>query len=108
MGRAMAECSKRRLWIVAAEMGYILLAAGFETSRAQVVLDGKFGSTGPLAGPNYDISSGLGTTRGNNLFHSFSQFDLKAGDIATFTGPGNIQNILSRVTGGSASSIDGT
>ena len=108
MGRAMAECSKRRLWIVAAEMGYILLAAGLETSRAQVVLDGKFGSTGPLAGPNYNISSGLGATRGNNLFHSFSQFDLKAGDVATFSGPANIQNILSRVTGGSASSIDGT
>ena len=49
-----------------------------------------------------------GLTRGNNLFHSFSQFDLKAGDVATFSGPANIQNILSRVTGGSPSSIDGT
>src|SRR5882724_9806541 len=108
MVRAMAEGSTSRLWIIAGGMGYILLAAGLETSRAQVVLDGKFGSTGPLAGPNYDISAGLGSTRGNNLFHSFSQFDLKSGDVATFTGPANIQNILSRVTGGSASSIDGT
>src|SRR6185436_12061026 len=30
------------------------------------------------------------------------------GDVATFSGPANIQNILSRVTGGSSSSIDGT
>ena len=108
MGRAMAECSTRRLRIAAGGVCYVLLSAGLETSLSQVVLDGKFGSTGPLAGPNYNISSELGATRGNNLFHSFSQFDLKAGDVATFTGPANIQNILSRVTGGSASSIDGT
>src|SRR6185503_18384218 len=39
---------------------------------------------------------------------SFTQFDLKAGDVATFSGSANIQNILSRVTGGSPSSINGT
>jgi filamentous hemagglutinin family protein len=75
---------------------------------AQVVLDGKFGTSGPVSGPNFNITAGMGATRGNNLFHSFSQFDLKAGDVATFTGPANIQNILSRVTGDSPSSIDGT
>jgi len=80
----------------------------FATAPAQVVLDGKFGASGALPGPNYDITAGAGLTRGNNLFHSFSQFDLKAGDVATFSGPGTIQNILSRVTGGSPSSIDGT
>src|SRR5205085_1529225 len=44
---------------------------------------------------------------GSNLFQSFSQFDLTNAQSATFTGPPNVQNILSRVTGGSASSIDG-
>jgi len=73
-----------------------------------VVLDGKFGTSGALSGPNYNITAAEGLTRGNNLFHSFSQFDLKAGDVATFSGPANIQNILSRVTGGAASTIDGT
>ena len=84
------------------------LLCTFASAPAQVVLDGKFGASGALPGPNYDITAGAGLTRGNNLFHSFSQFDLKAGDVATFSGPGNIQNILSRVTGGSPSSIDGT
>ncbi len=84
------------------------LAAGVETSPAQVILDGKFGTSGALAGPNFNITAAMGATRGNNLFQSFAKFDLKAGDVATFTGPANIQNILSRVTGGSASSIDGT
>src|SRR5262245_54341711 len=104
----MAERSTRRLWIIGCPMGCFLLAAGLETSRAQVVLDGKFGTSGPLIGPNYNVTAGMGATRGNNLFHSFTQFDLKAGDVANFTGPANIQNILSRVTGGSPSSIDGT
>ena len=81
---------------------------GGGTGFAQVVLDGKFGTSGALAGPNYNITANLGATRGNNLFHSFAQFDLAAGDVATFTGPANIQNILCRVTGGSASSINGT
>jgi filamentous hemagglutinin family protein len=73
-----------------------------------VVLDGTLGGSGPLSGPNYNISAGLGKTVGNNLFQSFSQFNLVNGDVATFSGPVNIRNILSRVTGGSASSIDGT
>jgi filamentous hemagglutinin family protein len=78
------------------------------TAPAQVVFDGSFGTSGALAGPNYNITAAAGLTRGNNLFYSFSQFDLKAGDVATFSGPANIQNILSRVTGGNPSSIDGT
>lgn len=72
-----------------------------------IVLDGSFGPSGALPGPNYMISASLGKQVGNNLFHSFSQFDLISSESATFTGPGNIQNILSRVTGGSPSSIDG-
>ena len=108
MGCPTAVRSARRLWIVAGAMGCFLLAAGLETGRAQVVLDGKFGTSGALAGPNYNITAGMGATRGNNLFQSFSQFSLKSGDVATFTGPASIQNILSRVTGGSPSSIDGT
>jgi filamentous hemagglutinin family protein len=85
-----------------------LLGLSAGPGAAQVVLDGKFGTSGPLTGPNYTIGAGLGAIRGNNLFHSFSQFDLKAGDVAQFTGPANIQNVLSRVTGGKPSSIDGT
>jgi filamentous hemagglutinin family protein len=49
----------------------------------------------------------LGTTRGANLFHSFQVFDLYRGESATFTGPANIANLISRVTGGQVSSIDG-
>src|ERR1051325_7075825 len=74
----------------------------------QVTLDGSFGTSGTLTGPNYGIPASVGKTVGNNLFHSFGQFNLSNGDTATFSGPNNIQNILSRVTGGNPSSIDGT
>ena len=86
----------------------LLLATGRGTISAQVVLDGKFGTSGPLSGPNFSVTAAMGAIRGNNLFQSFKQFDLKSGDVATFSGPATIQNILSRVTGGSHSSIDGT
>lgn len=85
-----------------------MLAVGGTVASAQVVLDGKLGASTTLAGPNFNIPASLGTTHGNNLFHSFSQLNLSAGEVATFSGPANIQNILSRVTGGAASTIDGT
>ena len=75
---------------------------------SQVILDGKFGTSGALTGPNYSITAGMGAVRGNNLFQSFAQFNLNTGETAGFSGPANIQNILCRVTGGSSSSINGT
>ena len=77
-------------------------------AQGQVVLDGSLGTGGAIAGPNYSVPASLGKTVGNNLFHSFSQFNLATGETATFSGPNNIQNVLARVTGGHASSIDGT
>ena len=49
----------------------------------------------------------MGQIRGSNLFHSFAQFNVLTGESATFTGPNSIANVLSRVTGGRQSIIDG-
>jgi filamentous hemagglutinin family protein len=48
-----------------------------------------------------------GTQTGTNLFHSFQQFGLKAGETANFQATPTVQNILSRVVGGDASVING-
>jgi len=74
----------------------------------QVATDGTLGPARTLAGPNFSIPARLGQQRGGNLFHSFTIFDLDAGDTATFSGPSSIHNVFARVTGGQSSSIDGT
>ncbi|MEX0271684.1 filamentous hemagglutinin N-terminal domain-containing protein [Leptolyngbyaceae cyanobacterium UHCC 1019] len=62
----------------------------------------------PALYPNaYIIQEALGQTVGNNLFHSFNRFNLSNGESAVFQSGGTIRNILSRVTGGNASLIDG-
>ena len=74
---------------------------------ADIATDGMVGPARNLAGPDFSIGAELGATRGNNLFHSFRTFNIDAGESATFTGPGNIANVISRVTGGDASTLNG-
>ena len=59
-------------------------------------------------GPEFDIGADLGRQAGRNLFHSFERFSLATGERATFSGPDQIRNVISRVTGGERSDIDGT
>src|SRR5262249_1202967 len=79
-------------------------------SHGQIVTkigsDGTLGTTVTPSGNVYNIDGG--TIRGSNQFHSFKDFSVGTGDIASFNGPGGIQNILSRVTRGTRSDSDGT
>jgi filamentous hemagglutinin family protein len=81
----------------------------FPTGSARgesIVADGSLGTTVTLNGNNYTI--GNGTISGSNQFHSFHTFGIASGESASFSGPANISNIISRVTGGSQSFINGT
>ena len=89
-------------------------------TTAQVVLDGTIGDVemGQDVLPGIDnlgqdatylIHDGLGEQSGNNLYFSFDQFSVGSGEIATFmsASPVPIDLVMSRVTGGSLSQING-
>ena len=82
------------------------LAAG----PAGIKLDGSLGgSAAVLTGPLYNITQSLGRLNGGNLFFSFQYFNVATGETALFsTTSAGINNVISRVTGGYASTIDGT
>jgi len=100
------KMSKRRLTPLVTTSLFIALSV-ITIGHAGVVLDGTMGRSGPLTGPNYMINADLGKQVGGNLFHSFSSFNITRTESAVFRGPGAVENIISRVTGGSSSTIDG-
>jgi filamentous hemagglutinin family protein len=75
---------------------------------AEIVLDGTLGTKGTLVGPDFLIKDTMGQQVGGNLFHSFESFTVNTGESATFIGPSSVENILTRVTGGNRSVINGT
>ncbi|MCP5159711.1 MAG: filamentous hemagglutinin N-terminal domain-containing protein [Gammaproteobacteria bacterium] len=89
--------------LAVASFGIVLAS----TVQGQVTLDGTFGPSGSLSGPNYAITADLGQQVGSNLFHSFGVFSIQTGESATFSGPSSVSNIIGRVTGGQVSFIDG-
>ncbi|NJD05656.1 MAG: filamentous hemagglutinin N-terminal domain-containing protein, partial [Methylococcaceae bacterium] len=86
-------------------VAWLILSVAAHT-RAEVTLDGTQGPMGSLKGPDFQIPDTMGRTVGSNLFHSFGVFNINTGESATFTGPASIENVISRVTGGSSSFID--
>ena len=84
------------------------ILTNFQVS-AQVISDNTLGTENSTVNIN---SFGVneingGATRGSNLFHSFEQFSIPTNGSVLFNNATNIQNIISRVTGGSISDING-
>ena len=85
-----------------------LFAALPFAAAGQIRTDASLGRpAASLAGPSYVISQDLGRLAGRNLFHSFQVFNVGPGESATFTATADLANVISRVTGGEASSIRG-
>ncbi len=79
-------------------------------SFAEAIFDGSMGSNSvdTIRSGNFTITENDGTVRGNNLFHSFSTFNVATGESASFTHTSNqINNIITRVTGSGTTEING-
>ncbi len=87
------------LWLIAMAHGV----------GAQIRTDSSLGLPAQtLLGPAYVIPQAVGRLAGNNLFHSFEAFNILGGQSANFTTTTpNLANVVSRVTGGTASAING-
>jgi filamentous hemagglutinin family protein len=81
------------------------LLLGVSPTQAQITPDATVGTEVRQNATTWKIEGG--TRAGGNLFHSFAEFSLPTDNTAFFNNASNITNIISRVTGGSLSSIDG-
>ena len=83
-------------------------------SLAQITPDGSLGTESSIVTPNVPLGNDTtdridgGAIRNNNIFHSFSEFNVNQGQQAHFANPTGIENIIGRVTGGDVSDILGT
>jgi len=98
-------------WLGVVSIGLALMSP---PAVAQIVPDATLGSESSRVSPNVNIKGAAGdridggAVRGSSLFHSFSEFNVNAGQRVYFRDPAGIANILTRVTGLNVSNILGT
>ncbi|MDF5725810.1 MAG: filamentous hemagglutinin N-terminal domain-containing protein [Rhizonema sp. PD37] len=94
----------RQLFKIVLGGAYVLKAS---CATAQITPDRTLpnNSNVTINGSVFNITEG--TQAGRNLFHSFQQFSVPTGGTASFNNGVDIQNIISRVTGGEVTNIDG-
>jgi filamentous hemagglutinin family protein len=100
--------------------GLLLAAPNGAHAASTIVRDGSLGAgpttalsaagsvtKGAITYNRIAIPDSYGQRAGTNVFHSFGSFSIGSGDAATFTISAPTSNVISRVTGGQISQING-
>ncbi|MHC5746732.1 MAG: two-partner secretion domain-containing protein [Nostoc sp.] len=97
----------RRCWCSSFVASGMLIISWQEYVFAQITPDNTLPDNSSVTREGNIFNITEGTQAGNNLFHSFGEFSVPPGSTASFNNAVDIKNIISRVTGGLASNIDG-
>jgi filamentous hemagglutinin family protein len=115
MSKSWLGCLRQIGLTICLAIGGAIASASYDSAFAQslIIPDRTLGneSSRVIPSPFNNVSQLLtnGAVRGNNLFHSFLEFNVSEKGGAFFVSPsGNIQNIVARVTGSNRSQILGT
>ena len=110
----VAMLLKHSSLVIAAVITLIVSAIIPVAAQAQITSDETLGTERSsvtegviVRGELGDLLEG-GATRGSNLFHSFSEFNVDNGQRVYFANPTIIESIFSRITGSNPSNIFGT
>jgi filamentous hemagglutinin family protein len=77
-------------------------------AQTQITPDGTLPTNvNNIGGGIYEIIGGTQPNNGANLFHSLKDFSVQSGDTARFVHSQGVDNIITRITGGSPSQING-
>jgi filamentous hemagglutinin family protein len=76
------------------------------SNRTPVADNSQIGTQ--VSGTNNSFNIDGGLQRGQNLFHSFTDFSIPTGGAANFTNPAGNRSIITRVTGNLFSDLNGT